>query len=408
MGDARRLAGSGSRVRGVAALCRLGYDSAVIDASGAFALTWVRIVADRVSPTQLCDLGADNPRQARANPTERRLDQPTPRVIRARPTLSDVARHAGVSGITVSRVVRGQGPIAAATRERVLGAVQALGYIPNHSAAALASSSSRLVGIVLPSLANIVMAELVHGLNQGLAAGGYQSAIGISDYDPATEERLVASMLAWRPAALVLAGLEHSDATRALLRATGVSVIEVLDIDGRGLGSVVGFSHREAGAASARHLLARGRRRFGFVGHADDLDLRAAKRHAGFTATLREAGLGWHASELAPGASSTASGRAALARLLARAPALDAVYFSNDDMAVGGLFHCLAEGVPVPARLALFGFNGLEFGQSAPLPLSTIATPRARIGREAARLLCESAPPQVLDLGFTLIEGATA
>ena len=97
-----------------------------------------------------------------------------------------------------------------------------------------------------------------------------------------------------------------------------------------------------------------------------------------------------------------------VARLLARTPDLDAAYFSNDDMAVGGLFHCLAEGIAVPARLALFGFNGLEFGQAAPLPLSTIGTPRARIGQEAARLLCEDAPPQVLDLGFDLVEGATA
>ena len=185
-------------------------------------------------------------------------------------------------------------------------------------------------------------------------------------------------------------------------------MVEVLDTDGRGLDSVVGFSHHAAGAASARFLLARGHRRLGYVGHAEDLDLRAAKRRAGFTDTLREAGLDWHGTEMVPGQSSTGTGRAALARLLARTPDLDAVYFSNDDMAVGGLFHCLAEGIAVPARLALFGFNGLEFGQAAPLPLSTIGTPRARIGQEAARLLCENAPPQVLDLGFDLVEGATA
>ncbi len=339
------------------------------------------------------------------------MDAITTRPARAAPTratLSDVARRAGVSDITVSRVVRGQGPIAPATRERVLGAVQALGYIPNRSASALASSASRLVGIVLPSLANAVMAELVQGLNQGLVAGRFQSAIAVSNHDPVLEEDLVGAMLAWQPAALVLAGLEHSDATRALLRAARIRVVEVLDTDGRGLDSVVGFSHHAAGAASARHLLARGRRRVGYVGHAEDVDLRAGKRRAGFAAILHANGLDWHGSEVAPGPSSALAGRTALARLLARTPDLDAAYFSNDDMAVGGLFHCLAEGVAVPARLALFGFNGLELGQAAPLPLSTIATPRTRIGQEAARLLREAAPPQVLDLGFQLIEGATA
>lgn len=333
----------------------------------------------------------------------KRPSRPTP----GRATLGDVARRAGVSDITVSRVVRGQGAIAAATRERVLNAIQALGYIPNRSAAALASSSSPLVGIVLPSLANAVMAELVQGLNEGLAAGGFQSAIGVSDYDPGLEQRLVAAMLAWQPAALVVAGLEHTEATRALLRTARIRVIEVFDTDGRGLDSVVGFSHHAAGAASARHLLARGRRRIGYVGHDGGLDVRATKRHAGFAATLRQAGLDWHGSERPPGPSSVGTGRTGLACLLARAPDLDAAYFSNDDMAVGGLFHCFAEGIDVPGRLALFGFNGLEFGQAAPLPLSTIATPRTRIGQEAARLLREAAPPQVLDLGFELIEGAT-
>ncbi len=325
-----------------------------------------------------------------------------------RATLSDVARRAGVSDITVSRVVRGQGAIADSTRERVLCAIQALGYIPNRSASALASSSSPLVGIVLPSLANAVMAELVQGLNEGLVAGRFQSAIGISDHDPAVEERLVGSMLAWQPAALVLAGLEHSEGTRALLRTAGIPVVEVLDIDGRGFDSVVGLSHHAAGASSARHLLARGYRRFGYVGHAKGRDLRAGKRRVGFEATLHAAGFDWLGSEATPGPSSAGAGRAALARLLGRVPGLDAAYFSNDDMAIGGLFHCLAEGIAVPARLALFGFDGLELGQAAPLPLSTIGTPRTRIGQEAARLLCEAAPPQVRDVGFELLGGATA
>jgi LacI family gluconate utilization system Gnt-I transcriptional repressor len=325
-----------------------------------------------------------------------------------RATLSDVARRAGASDITVSRVVRGQGSIAAGTRKRVLGAIQALGYIPNRSASALASSSSPLVGIVLPSVANAVMAELVQGLNEGLAAGCFQSAIGISDHDPAVEERLVGSLLAWQPAALVLAGLEHSEGTRVLLRTAGVPVVEVLDIDGRGFDSVVSFSHHAAGAGSARHLLAPGYRRFGYVGHAASCDLRADKRRAGFEAVLHEADLDWLGLEVAPGPLSAGAGRAVPAQLLGRAPGLDAAYFSSDDMAVGGLFHCLAEGIGVPARLALFSFNGLDLGQAAPLPLSTIGTPRARIGQEAARLLCEAAPPQVLDLGFELIGGATA
>jgi len=69
------------------------------------------------------------------------------------------------------------------------------------------------------------------------------------------------------------------------------------------------------------------------------------------------------------------------ARLLARSPAIDAVYFSNDDMAIGGYFHCLANGITIPDRLALFGHNGLEVARLAPQPLSTLRTPRVLIGQ---------------------------
>ncbi|SCW41351.1 substrate-binding protein-like domain-containing protein [Rhizobium mongolense subsp. loessense] len=102
------------------------------------------------------------------------------------------------------------------------------------------------------------------------------------------------------------------------------------------------------------------------------------------------------------------NGRLGLERLLARTADLDAVYFSNDDMALGGYFHCLATGVSIPSQLAIFGYNGLDIGRATPQPLSTIRTPRVETGKVAAQLVVNNAPSQVVDLGFELIEGATA
>jgi LacI family gluconate utilization system Gnt-I transcriptional repressor len=87
---------------------------------------------------------------------------------------------------------------------------------------------------------------------------------------------------------------------------------------------------------------------------------------------------------------------------------LDAVYFSNDDMALGGYFHCLAAGLSIPGRIALFGYNGLDITAAMPQPLSTIRTPRLRIGQVAAERLGAGGPAETVDLGFELIEGATA
>lgn len=323
-------------------------------------------------------------------------------------TLAEVAQAAGVGESTVSRVLRNHGSFSRKTRDRVMEAVERLGYVPNRIAGTLASAGSRLVAFVIPSLSNIVFPDVLRGASAVLEANQHQAVFSVTDYDPEREEALVAAMLAWRPTAVMLAGFEHTQGTLKMLRASGCRVAELLDLDGTALDLAVGFSNRAAGRASAEFLLKRGYRRIGYVGHDLDRDTRAAKRHDGFCEALGAAGAALAGREIHAGPSSVEGGRLGLERLLARYPDLDAVYFSNDDMALGGYFHCLARGIPVPSALALFGHNGLDIGRVTPQPLSTIRTPRVATGQVAAELVVADAPPQAVDLGFELIEGATA
>lgn len=325
-------------------------------------------------------------------------------------TLADVARAAGVSEITVSRVVRARGPIAPETRARVEAAIARVGYVPNRLAGGLASAGSDLVGVVLPSLSNSVFPDVLRGLNAALGAGGLRTLVAVTDYDLDAEREAVTALLAWRPAALIVAGLEHRPETAALLKASGVTVVELMDVEGEPIDLAVGMSHTAAGAAAARRLVSRGRSRIGYVGHGAK-DLRAAKRRAGLEAALAKVGLRLEGARRTDDSSSVASGRAALACLLAERPDLDAVVFSNDDMALGGVFHCMAEGVAVPDRLALIGFNGLDLAAALPRPLTTVRTAREDVGRIAgehvlARRRGEE-PPDVTDVGFELVAGAT-
>ncbi len=115
------------------------------------------------------------------------------------------------------------------------------------------------------------------------------------------------------------------------------------------------------------------------------------------------------------GPSSVAAGRRGLATLLAARRDLDAVYFSNDDMAVGGYFHCEANGLRMPDDLAIAGFNGLDIGQELPRRLTTVRSPRYRIGQLAAEQILTrqgaaeaAAKPATIDVGFELIAGETA
>lgn len=205
-------------------------------------------------------------------------------------TLAEVAEAAGVGESTVSRVLRNHGSFSGKTRDRVMAAVERLGYVPNRIAGTLASTSSRLVAFVIPSLSNIVFPDVLRGASAILEENRYQAVFSVTDYDPGKEEALAAAMLAWRPAAVMLAGYEHTNGTVKMLRASGCRIVELLDVDGDALDLAVGFSNRAAGRESAAFLLKRGYRRIGYVGHDLNRDTRAGKRFSGFCETLGAGG----------------------------------------------------------------------------------------------------------------------
>ena len=327
-------------------------------------------------------------------------------------TLSEVARLAGVSSMTVSRVLHRHANVSEQTRAKVQAAVQALGYVPNQLAGALATAKTRLMVVIIPSLANIVFPEVLRGANERLEAAGYQAVIGVSDYDLDREEQLIAAMQSWRPSGWIVAGLEHTPRARQMLRDARSPVVEVMDVDGEPIDMAVGFSNLRAGHDMGAHLVAGERRRIGYVGGNLSRDLRAAKRLQGFVRALGERGVALQGQFTANEPSSLLLGRAGLAQLLSQHPDLDAVYFSNDDMAVGGLMHCMAAGIRVPQQLALAGFNGLEIGEAVPQRLTTIRSPRYRIGQLAAEhilaRLAGGTPARCEDIGCEFIPGQTA
>ena len=327
-------------------------------------------------------------------------------------TVREVARRAQVSELTVSRIMRNKGLVAEATRERVMETVRDMGYVPNRIAGALASLDSFLIGVVVPSLSNIVFPEVLQGVHAGLAGTDLQPVISTTDYDIDREEAVVRGILAWKPAAILLAGFDHTEATRRMLIQSGIRVVEMMDIDSTPIDIAVGMSHRRAGEAIGRHLIGRGYRHFGYVGHDWDADRRARLRYEGLCAALAASGLAVEAHAIAAGPSSVGTGRAQTARLRAAAPQVDVAVYSNDDMAVGGVFHCLAEGISLPDRFAVFGFNGLDIGTELPQPLATVRSNRYLIGKRAIEEILATperpATPVVIDTDFDIFAGATA
>ncbi|MEY3004909.1 MAG: hypothetical protein RLZZ491_2085 [Pseudomonadota bacterium] len=306
-------------------------------------------------------------------------------------TLRDVAEAAGVSEMTVSRVLRQRGDVSAQTRERVFSAARRLGYVPNKIAGALASNRVNLVGVIIPSLSNMVFPDVLAGIGAVLAETPLQPVIGISQYAPELEEKVIYEMLSWRPSGLIVAGLEHSDAARAMLANAAIPVVEVMDVDGTPVAACVGISHLDAGRQMAREIVARGYRRIGYCGSSSIKDHRAQKRRQGLEAGLAEAGLGLSDLCLYAGASGFGTGRAMTAEILTRSPELDFLYFNSDINAAGGLLYCLEQGLDVPGRIGLAGFNSFEMLDGLPMRIATMDSQRHEIGRRAAALIAANA-----------------
>jgi len=328
------------------------------------------------------------------------------------PTMDDIAAEAGVSQMTVSRVMRGAGKTSNEVRERVEQAARKLGYVQNRLASALREETTPLIAVVLPTLGNRVFSEVLTGLNDTLTDRMMQPVFGVSEYSLEREEEIVRELLAWRPRGIVLPGLEHTDATRAAIRAAGVRVAEVMDIDGVPMSAAFGMSQAEAGRVTARYMLERGYRRFGYIGSQGGRDLRASKRKNGFFEVVQAAGAQMVLDRVIDGPSSMVDGRRITAEVLGRRDAPEALYYSNDDLAAGGMMHCLSNGIAIPEKVALAGFNGLAFLEAFPIRLTTIETPRLEMGRRAALFLTddvdlrvESPEPALVDLGFRLVRG---
>ncbi len=302
-------------------------------------------------------------------------------------TLRDVSDASGVSEMTVSRVLRQKGDVSEATRIKVQEAAKRLGYVPNKIAGALASSRVNLVAVIIPSLGNMVFPEVLSGISSVLADTPLQPVVGVTEYQPDREEKVLFEMLSWRPAGVIIAGLEHSDASRAMLARAGIPVVEIMDVDGDPIDACVGISHRRAGRQMAEAIIAAGYKRIGFLGTKMPLDHRARKRFEGFTQTLGKSGIEIADQEFYSGGSALLKGREMTAAILGRTPDLDFLYYSNDMIGAGGLLYLLDKEISVPGQIGLAGFNGVELLDGLPRRLATMDACRRAIGVKAAEII---------------------
>lgn len=328
-----------------------------------------------------------------------------------RVTITEVATAANVSPMTVSRAIKSPELVQQKLRDRIATVIKKLGYVPNQAASTLASSKSRVIGVVVPSLTNAVFIDTLTGIRDCLGKAGYQFLIGESGYCPDKESELITTYMAHAPDGFLLTGIEQQESLRVRLATNNVPAVRMYDLSKNSNDLTVGFSQKKAGYSVARHFIERGYKRPAFL--AAQLDPRSMKRREGFRKGLIEAGLNPNLEVLLAVPSTIELGAHLLDQILHQTPNCDAVFCCNDDLALGVLFECQRRGLSVPTQMAIIGFNDLPWAAQANPAITTIVTPRYDIGYIAAELLLKTLKGRAIeksriDLGFELaIRGST-
>ncbi|GID25057.1 LacI family DNA-binding transcriptional regulator [Paractinoplanes brasiliensis] len=307
-------------------------------------------------------------------------------VTRERPTLEAVARRAGVSRATVSRVVNGSTSVAASIREAVTRAVDELGYVPNQAARSLVTQRTESIALILPETANRVFSDdlffpaIIRGVGVELEAADKQLVLMMAGSSK-SHGRVERYAVAGHVDGVMFASMHGADPLPGNLARLGIPVV----CSGRPIGGpdvpYVDVDHFGGVAAGIRHLVAGGRRRIATIAGPQDM-VAGIDRLAGYRATLDEAGLTQHVQF---GDFTRESGIAAMRRLLLDDPQLDAVFVASDMMAHGALLALKDAGRRVPADVAVIGFDDFEISRYSDPPLTTVRQPIADMGRTMAR-----------------------
>jgi len=327
-------------------------------------------------------------------------------------SLFDVAKAAGVSKMTASRVLRGGGGYSDKTHALVMEQVELLGYLPNRLATVFAGEqSSTFIGVSIPDLGNEVFAHVLEGIDRKLGSFGHQTVLGLTQHTLQAEEDWIRTVLSWQPAGLILTGRTHSTRANEMLRNSGIPICEIWDLNSSPLDMSVGINHFDAGFDMGRFLVGAGYRNIGYVGTSHDTANAATTRLAGFVKAVESGGGAVTKQLCLHDTAAYYPGFYGTEQLLTSAPALDCIFFQNDAMAFGGMQYCAAKGLRVPVDIGIAGWGDLPVASVLPKRLTSMHVPHLKLGQAAAEMMMSrlSGEPvqSVRDIGFKLIPGST-
>lgn len=327
-------------------------------------------------------------------------------------TLGDVARLAGVSAASASRVLNHPVKVSPEVRERVMRAMGELGYVRDGVARALASRHSLTIGHVVPTLGIGIFAVGVEALQRRLEESGYQLLIAASDYDEAKEARQVRALIERGVDGIALVGHRHASEVYELLRSRKLPYVNTYQFEGRNPHPCIGADNRRGAFKLTRYLIDLGHRDFGIITAPPSLNDRIAARLKGILDGLDDRGVAASARHVMEVAQTIAAGRTATQTLLTAHPDLTAICCTTDTLAIGALCECRSRGIRVPEDVSVAGFSDLEIVSQLDPPLSTVHIPADQIGTRTAEFLLDrisgrTSPKKIELEADVIIRGST-
>lgn len=327
-------------------------------------------------------------------------------------SLAEVARAAGVSKMTASRVLRGEGGYSETTKTKVMAKVDLLGYLPNRMATVLAGDqTSTFVGVSIPDLGNEVFAQVLEGIDRRLGTFGHQTVLGLTQHTLEEEENWIRTVLSWQPAGLILTGRSHSPRALEMLKNAGIPIVEIWDLNSSPLDVSVGINHFDCGYDMGRFLIGCGYRALGYVGTSHDTANAATARLEGFTKAVRDGGGSVRKQLCLQDTASFYPGFYGTEQLLSSGAQVECIFYQNDSMAFGGLQFCTQKGLDVPGDMGIAGWGDLPVASVLKQRLTSVHVPHLKLGQAAAEMMIARLSGEAVRpcraIEFHLIPGAT-
>lgn len=303
-------------------------------------------------------------------------------------SIKDIARAANVSHSTVSRALRDSPLVKPDTAALIRDIARQKGYTVSAVARSLVTRRTSTIGVVVTTIADPFVGEVVSGIEEVALAHGYSVLLANSHADPSREVRAAQSLHERRVDGILVTASRVGALYLPLLRDMNVPIVLINNQHPGEFVHSVSIDNLAAGRAAARHLVELGHRRIAYIG--DQFGFQSdTERFMGYRQVMEEADIGFQPELVAHGDGKPEGGMAAMARLLALASPPTAVFCYNDLVALGALRAAREHGVRVPHDLSLVGFDDLFLASYTDPPLTTVQQPKQHMGNMAARILLD-------------------